>query len=475
MVDILILNGTIITMDKGRRIIHDGAVAIEKDLIVDVGSAKELNEKYKAKYVIDATKKVVMPGLFDTHAHADVLHKTVTHHEPVHDGLTDHLYRSESREALYWGGLLCALEKLKFGTTCGMAMMHRRSDDPESPSLFAKAHAEVGIRAVITVGPSVHPVRTVFPDRNKGVGFEHTVYYDDYYDIVEEVMRRWHGKAGGRIQIWACPSDDICISPIYDKLRANDISVLQEKARRWKELVKKYNSGIHSHSSAPGVIKFAHEKLGLLGPNVILAHCVGMLSEEINILKQTGTHVSHCPYAINAIGQRCPVPELIDAGVNVSLGSDAPAATTNPPFDQFMIMRGAQWLQMVYFKNPWVMPPGKLLEMVTIDGAKAFGMERYLGSIEPGKKADIILVDMFKPHLVPVWTEWNRLVFEASGHDVDTVIVDGNILMEHRVVKTVDEEKILEKAQEEGERMIEYSGVKPLMGIHEKFWGHSRY
>ncbi len=475
MVDILIENGTILTMDGHRRTIYDGAVAIQNDLIVDVGKTEELKKKHSADQVIDARRKVIMPGLIDTHAHADELHKTVGLHEPVHDGLTDHLYRSESADALYWEGMLCALEKLKFGTTCGMAMMHRRSDDPDSPSLFAKAHAEVGIRSVITVGPSVHPTRTVFPDRKRGMEYEHTVYYNDYYGIVEEVMRRWHGKADGRIQVWACPGDDICISPIFDKLKKEDIPSLREKAQKWKDLAKSYNTGIHSHSSAPGVIKFAHETLGILGPNVILAHCVGMTKEEIRILKETGAKPSHCPYAINAVGQRCPVPELIDAGVTVSLGSDAPAATTNPPFDQFMVMRGAQWLQMVHFKDPWVMPTGKLLETVTIDGAKAFGMDKLIGSIEPGRKADIILVDMFKPHLVPIWTEWHRLVFEASGHDVDTVLVDGKILMENRKVKTVNEAEILEKAQEEAEKMVELAGVKPFMGIHEKMWGHSRY
>ena len=200
-----------------------------------------------------------------------------------------------------------------------------------------------------------------------------------------------------------------------------------------------------------------------------------MLEEEILILKKTGAHASHCPYAINAIGQYCPAPELIDAGASVSLGSDAPAATTNPPFDQFMVMRGAQWLQMVRFKDPNVMPPGKLIEMVTIDGAKAFGLDKQIGSLEPGKKADIILVDMFKPHLVPIFTEWDRIVFEASGHDVDTVMVDGKVLMEHRKVKTVDEVKVMEKAQEEAEKMVEKAGVQPFMKIHERFWGHSRY
>jgi 5-methylthioadenosine/S-adenosylhomocysteine deaminase len=474
MIDFLIEHGTVITVDKKRRVIRDGAVAVEKDKILDVGTTKELAEKYKAREIIDATRKVVMPGLTDTHAHGDELHKTVAHHEPVHDGLTDHLYRSESKEAWYWGGMLCALEKLKFGTTCGMSMMHRRSDNPDSPSAFAKAHAEVGIRAVVTVGPSVHPTRTVFPDREKE-GVERTVYYDDYYDIVEEIMRRWHGKADGRIQIWACPSDDICISPIFDKLKKDDIPSLREKAQKWKDLAEKYHTGIHSHSSAPGVIKFAHEKLNILGPNVILAHCVGMLEEEIPILKKTGAHAAHCPYAINAIGQYCPAPEMIDVGVSVSLGSDAPAATTNPPFDQFMVMRGAQWLQMVRFKDPNMMPAGKLIEMVTIDGARAFGLDEQIGSLESGKKADIILVGMFKPHLVPIFTEWDRIVFEASGHDVDTVIVDGKILMEHRKVKTVDETKVMEKAQEEAEKMVETAGAEPFMQIHEHFWGHSRY
>jgi cytosine/adenosine deaminase-related metal-dependent hydrolase len=113
--------------------------------------------------------------------------------------------------------------------------------------------------------------------------------------------------------------------------------------------------------------------------------------------------------------------------------------------------------------------------MVTIDGARAFGLDKQIGSLESGKKADIILVDMFKPHLVPIFTEWDRVVFEASGHDVDTVMVDGKILMKHRKVTTVNEVEVMERAQVEADKMVEKAGVQPFMQIHENFWGHSRY
>jgi cytosine/adenosine deaminase-related metal-dependent hydrolase len=169
-----------------------------------------------------------------------------------------------------------------------------------------------------------------------------------------------------------------------------------------------------------------------------------------------------------------PIVEMIDAGIKTGLGTDGPTGRiTN--FDMFKEINVGMMLQRIRLQNRYVMPPGKLLEMATIDAAKVVHMEKEIGSLEKGKKADIILIDMFKPHLVPIYMIPYRLTYETQGQDVDTVIVDGKILMEKREVKTVDEKDVLERAQIEAETVIEKCGLHPWLDLAKNFWGQSRY
>jgi cytosine/adenosine deaminase-related metal-dependent hydrolase len=169
---------------------------------------------------------------------------------------------------------------------------------------------------------------------------------------------------------------------------------------------------------------------------------------------------------------RCPVPELIDAGVTVALGSDA--ASPDRSYDMFRHMFQCMRYHRRHFRDPSYMPAGKVLEMATIDGARALGLESEIGSLEVGKKADVILVDMFKPHLFPLNMPVHRIAYFANGSDVDTVIVDGQVVMEHRRVLTVDEAAVLELAQEETVAMLNRTQQWDALELAERFWGHSR-
>ena len=198
------------------------------------------------------------------------------------------------------------------------------------------------------------------------------------------------------------------------------------------------------------------------------------LSARSTSLRETGTKVAHHPRAarIYTYPGRCPVPELIEAGVTVGLGADGPPPNRN--CDIFLDMKAAMRLQRVHFKNPDVMPPGKLLEMATIDGYKALGMDQELGSIEVGKKADIITVDLFQPHLYPINMPVHRVVYEATGQDVRDVIVDGRLVMEGRKILTIDEEDVLDSSVEMNRIMMERGGLAPFATIPERFWGVAR-
>ena len=222
-----------------------------------------------------------------------------------------------------------------------------------------------------------------------------------------------------------------------------------------------------------GTVKFCHEELGLTGSQSVFSHSTELTADEILICKETGTHIAHNPSAVASILGRCPVPELIDAGVNVVMGSDAGAPDRS--FDMFRHIFQCMRYHRRYYRDADVLPPGKVLEMCTIDGAKAFRLEKEIGSIEPRKKADIILVDLNKPHFYPLNMYVDKVTYFANGNDVDTVIVNGEILMQGREVKTVNEQNVLDYAQEQLEAALGRINIKGLFDTTPNYWGKSHY
>jgi cytosine/adenosine deaminase-related metal-dependent hydrolase len=222
-----------------------------------------------------------------------------------------------------------------------------------------------------------------------------------------------------------------------------------------------------------GSIEIADRLFDLLGPDLYLSHCIDMTDHEIARCRETGTKIVHNPSSVASVVGRCPVPELIEAGVTVAIGSDG--AAPNRSLDMIRQMFHCMHYHRTYFKDPSYMPPGKVMEMVTIDAAKVLGLEEEIGSLEVGKKADIILIDMAKPHLYPPNMPLYRIPYFANGADVDTVIVDGRLLMAGRVVKTVDEAALLAAAARETEIMIERSGLEALLETPEGFWRGAKY
>jgi cytosine/adenosine deaminase-related metal-dependent hydrolase len=209
----------------------------------------------------------------------------------------------------------------------------------------------------------------------------------------------------------------------------------------------------------------------LLGPDVHLQHCRGISFDEARILAETVTNVSQAP-GFGQVNARTPITELIEMGATVAISTDgtAPAAT----FDLFQAMRKTQMYHQAALKDYYYLPPGKLLEMVTIDAARCVGWDDELGSLEAGKKADIITVNMQQPHLTPAFMHVHRLVYQAVASDVDNVIVDGVVIMEDRKVLNVDEKEILKEANEESLRTIERAGIERYMQPTKYFWGHAR-
>jgi cytosine/adenosine deaminase-related metal-dependent hydrolase len=220
-----------------------------------------------------------------------------------------------------------------------------------------------------------------------------------------------------------------------------------------------------------GSIAIARD-LGVLGPQALLSHSVDLTPEDITALTETGARVVHNPSAIMSVYGRCPVPELIEAGVTVCLGSDAGAPDRG--FDMFRHMAQCMHYHRRHFRDPSFMPPGKVLEMATIDAAGALGLGDDLGSLEPGKKADIVLVDLRKAHLWPPNMPVTRLAHFANAADVDTVIVDGRVLMRGRRLINLDEASILEEAEVELTRALRRTGLEHLTEEPGDYWGTAR-
>lgn len=478
MADLLIKNGIVITMDPKRRIIEDGAVAVEGDRIVAVGPTEEVAYAHEGKKVIDARRMVVMPGLIDGHAHAG--HALV---KSLGADLLDawnevclRIYQNASDEEFWHAdALLSAVERLKCGTTTSVTMLGggdtvMRSDDPVYGQAHCEAIEQVGLREFLAVGPGKPP----FP-RRYGVWHgdsrrDEMITFEQQLATSEELVRRKHGSAGGRISISITfPT----VHPGKSWKTPAELEDLKAQAAETRALGRKYGLIFTQDGHARGTIQFAQDTLDLLGPDALFSHSIDLTAAEIDLCRETGTVIVHNPSAIMSILGRCPVPELLDAGVNVMIGSDGVAPDRS--YDMFRHMFQAMRYHRTYYHDPQVLPPGKMLEMVTIDAARGLGMEAEIGSLEVGKKADIVLVDMYKPHLFPLNMPVYRIVYYAVGSDVDTVIVDGQILMEKRQVKTVDESEVLDRAQKAIETAMRRAGVEGMAALPERFWGHSRY
>ena len=455
MVDLLIKNGYVITVDEKRRIIKDGAVAVEGNKIIDVGKTEDLVKKYKADEVIDAKDKIVMPGLVDTHVHlAQAMIRGCADDVSLITWLKDRVwvlqgnYNAEDGKT---SAELCILEMLRTGTTTFLEVMIAGRYGFDG---IAKVVEKSGIRA----GLSKIVMDTL------GYANEDNIMYPGMAEEKEatikealDMHKKWDGAANGRIHVWFGPRTPGAVSPeLYKEIRqlANEhnmrITFHLGEVKDDVEYTKK------NFNLLP--VEFA-KSVGMLGSDVVLAHGVWFSEKEIKLLAETGTHVSHNPSSnLKLASGYAPIPEMMKAGVNVSLGCDG--GPSNNSYDLIREMKLAAIIHKARLLDPLILPAEEVIEMATINGAKAMGLENEIGSLEKGKKADIILVDMTAPHMTPPTNPVSNLVYAAHGYDVDTVIVDGKIVVRNKKVLTLDEEDIIKRARERALKVYERAGIK---------------
>ena len=427
---IFVKNGSVITMDSNRRIIENGAVAIENDKIVEVGKTEDLQKNYGAsEFVIDAKNKAVMPGLVNLHYHSHFftrgLFQSETPKKTLDELLCEFFYplaKKMTPEEIFAEASLAYVDSIKSGTTCV-------NDIYWHLGALADAAKETGLRAVIC-----SEALDIVESENIG---------DNEKGFLEK-----NNLANGRIKIWfGIEWLPVCSRDMVMKVR---------------ELANKYRTGIHIHLNesmwevekckkmfGKRPIEEAYD-LGVLGEDCVAAHCVWVSDRELRILRDTKTNVAHNPVSNLILANGfARIPEMISSGINVGLGTDAP----NNNSDMLETMKLASIMQKGFKLDITQMPFDKILEMATINGAKALGMEKEIGSIEVGKKADIILLNLrstkFEPVVMGKYSNLiPNIVYSAHGEDVDTSIIDGQIVMQNRQLKTVDEEKVIENAKE---------------------------
>jgi 5-methylthioadenosine/S-adenosylhomocysteine deaminase len=443
--NILIYNGTIITMSR-RGKIQDGAIAIENNQITDVGKTAELKRKYGRGYErINAEGKVVIPGLVNTHQHAAMsLLRGYADDLPLQDWLENWIWPIEKQMTAHdimVGALLTAAESIMSGTTAVNTMYHYTPEENE-----AKAFAEAGLRGVVG-----HVCFSWRKNEDK--------------KALEALTKKWHNKANGLIRVSVDPHSPYTVDPEY----------MKELKETSEELSEKYGSEKapiiwHTHVAETGdetekiqkafnlrlkggVMEYL-DSLGVLDEHVIAAHCTALTDRDIAIMKRRNVKTSHNPVSnLKLASGVSPVPKMLRKGVTVSLGTDSPCS--NNTADMFEVMKTTALLHKGINKNPTLMPAEQILEMATIKGAKALSWENEIGSIKVGKKADLAIINFRKPHLYPLFNETSHLIYAAKSTDVETVIINGKMVMENGQLTTVDVEKVMDMAEKAKERLLE--------------------
>jgi 5-methylthioadenosine/S-adenosylhomocysteine deaminase len=450
--DILIKNGLVVTMD-GRRIIRGGAVAIEGNRIVAVGKTERLAREFRAEKEVDARGKAVLPGFVNIHTHLPSIFVRGAY-GVVTEGLYQILFPVKEflkPEYVYAFGLASCVEALAAGSTCVMETYNYISH-------FARAAEEMGLRAVL--GEQIPEA-----DFSKVKDGVYEYLPDQGEKALErgvELVRRFEGKAGGRIRTVLAPlAPDMCSTRLLLRVKEaaekHKVGMTTHLAQSERELAQVR----HLYGKTPAEYLRA---LGYLTPRLSCAHCIHLTEGDMAIMKRSGASILHCPRPYLLSGETAPLLKWLERGIPVGLGTD------NVHHSILETMRAALYaarLRTETLKEPF---PSKrptameLLELATIRGAEVIGMEDEIGSLETGKKADLIVVDLIGPHITPTIDPISSIVLYGQDSDIETVIVDGQVLKEGGKILARQWREILRDAQDLADSIwSSYWGAHPDM------------
>ncbi|MBC9785111.1 5'-deoxyadenosine deaminase [Heliobacterium chlorum] len=439
---LLIKNGTIVTMNPNRDILT-GDIYIEGNRITAIGD----NLPHQAGRTIDAKGKVVIPGLIQPHIHlCQTLFRGQADDLELLDWLKLKIWPLESGhdpESIYYSAMLGTGELIKGGTTAIVDMATVNHTNENFQAIYDSGIRAISGKCMMDLGDEVpEPMRE--KTRNS-------------IDESLRMLEKWHGKGNGRIQY--------AFTPRFA------VSCTEDLLREVVRLAQEYQVMIHTHASEnKGEVEFVYQmsgmrnvlylqKLGLTAPNLIVAHCIHLDEEEMETLVQTQTKIAHCPSCnLKLASGFAKIPELLDRGAYVSIAADG--APCNNYLDGFIEMRMAALIQKPFY-GPRAMPAPKVFELATIGGARAMGLEAEIGSVEVGKKADLAIINLDELRTTPQKgvNIYSQLVYQTQSSQVETTIIDGNILMENRVLNGMDEKEVRRKANESLERVAKRVGI----------------
>ncbi|UCF57573.1 MAG: amidohydrolase [Deltaproteobacteria bacterium] len=435
--DILIKNGTILTMDAQNSVIKNGVLGINGDTISYIGTDDK--KKFQTKKIVDAKGGLILPGLINGHTHAAMsLFRGLADDLPLMEWLNNYIFPAESRmdaDFVFTGTLLACAEMIMSGTTtfCDMYLFEEE---------VARAAKQAGVRSL--VGEVLYD----FDSPNYGP-IENGLRY------TESLINKWQGDPLVSIAVephslFTCSPDLLtATNDLASKYNVPLIIHLAESASEVDEVKKRYGKGPVEHLKA----------VGILGPHLIADHCVHLEEKDIKILAENGVKAIHNPESNMKLASGiAPVPDMLANHLTVGLGTDGCASNNN--LDLFAEMDMAAKLHKINTMDTTVMDALTVMRMATVEGAKALGMGEITGSLEEGKKADVIILDTRKPHLTPMYNPVSHLVYAARGNDVSHSIINGRLVMEDRKLLTIDLYKIMEKAREKSRDVKNWLNTK---------------
>jgi len=439
-VDLIVTHGIVVTMNGARTLYQDGSVAIRGDSIVAVGPRAEVEAQYKATQTIDAHGGLILPGFINGHTHVPMtlfrgLHDDVT----LNDWLYKYIFPAEAKnvneEFVRWGTRLAAAEQIRAGVTT-FADMYYFED------AVAEETKAAGMRGVLGETFIDFPA----PD-NKSEG--------EMLAYTERFLKKWQGDplihaAPAPHSIYTCSRKTLeDAAALARKYHAPILIHVSEMKKEWEDSLKQ-------NGMSP--VQYL-EKIGVLGPDIVAAHCIFVDEADRKLLADRHVGCVHNPSSNMMIASGVsPVPELRAAGVAVGLGTDGPAGSNND-LDLMEEIDLAAKLAKITKMDPLALNAKAVVEMATIDGARALHMDKEIGSLEPGKKADLILISLDEPNAVPMYDIYAQIAYSLKGSDVETVVIGGRAVMRDHNVLTLDEPKVLEKAREYGK------SVKASLGM----------
>lgn len=416
--DLIIKGKYILPMDNELTIIKDGFVAVAAGRVLAVGAEDELKD-YQAEETIEAGNSIIMPGLINTHTHAAMAYfRGLADDLPFGVWLNERVWPAEAKyvnkEFVRKSGELSCLEMIKSGTTCFNDMYFF------GQNIMARVAEAAGLRALLGIDLKN-------PEMSINYALDLAGQYQDNEYI--KITLAPHS-------VYACSTNTL--EKVKQASEENNFRVHIHVSESEKEVVDCRKT----HGKTP--VEYLDE-LGLLSDKLMAAHSIWLTDEDLKIYQDRQVKMVHCPVSnMKLTSGVAPLDKILKAGVIAGLGTDGSAS--NNTLDLLADMRVCALLHKIVHVDPAVISARQLLQMATIDGAKVIGLEKEIGSLEAGKKADLITISLNKPHLSPIYDPYSHLIYCANGADVADVIVNGKIIMKNRQVKTMDEEKILAEA-----------------------------